>query len=45
MTQSILVSSNCVGILIFELSYQSCVNNFYRANFYLDISLGLAQLH
>ena len=44
MTQSILVSY-CVGIFIFELSYQSCVNNFYRANFYPDIRLGLAQLH
>jgi hypothetical protein len=30
------------GILIFELSFQSHVNNFYRANFYLDIGLGLA---
>ena len=45
MTQSVLVSSNCVGVLIFELSYQSRVNNFYRANFYPDISSGLAQLH
>ena len=45
MTQSVLVNSNCVGVLIFELSYQSRVNNFYRANFYPDISSGLAQLH
>ena len=45
MNQSVLVSSNCVGVLIFELSYQSRVNNFYRANFYPDISSGLAQLH
>ena len=45
MTQSVLGSSNCVGVFIFELSYQPYVNNFYRANFYLDISSGLAQLH
>ena len=45
MNQSVLVSSNCVGVLIFELCYQSRVNNFYRANFYPDISSDLAQLH
>ena len=33
------------GVLIFELSFQSRVNNFYRANFYPDIGLGLAQPH
>jgi len=33
------------GVLIFELSFQSCVNNFHRANFYPDIGLGLAQPH
>ena len=38
MTQSVLGG----GVLIFE---QSRVNNFCRANFYPDISSGLAQPH
>jgi hypothetical protein len=38
-----LVAVRC--ILIFKLSFQSHVSNFYRANFYPDISLGLAQPH